>query len=129
MKRLYTILAVLMISSAQLAFSQSAPSFGLRAGMTVSDLRGDAMQTFNNVVQLADGMVTSQPRTGFHAGGFMNIPVAGILSVEPGIYYSQKGYRMQGNLDIKALDFLGANASAELQSTYIDVPVVLKANL
>jgi hypothetical protein len=128
MRRLYAIVTALSFFAVAPAFSQS-PSFGLRGGMTVSTLKGDAMQNLNNLVSLADGFVTTQARTGFHAGGFVNIPVARNISIEPGLSYSQKGYMLQGDLEVKALDFLGANASAELQSTYIDAPLLLKVNV
>ena len=128
MRRLYTILTALSFFAVAPAFSQS-PSFGLRGGMTVSTLRGDAMQNFNNLVNLADGFVTTQPRTGFYAGGFTTIPVASNVSIEPGLFYSQKGYRLQGDIDVKSLDFIGANASAELQSAYIDAPLLVKVNV
>ena len=111
MRRLYTILTVLSFIAMTPAFSQS-PSFGLRGGMTVSTLKGDAMQNLNNLVSVADGFVTTQARTGFHAGGFLTIPVAGNISIEPGIFYSQKGYSLQGDIDVKALEFLGASAPA-----------------
>ena len=44
-------------------------------------------------------------------------------------YYSQKGYNLKGELNLKGLEFLGANASAQLQSQYIDIPLLLKADL
>jgi hypothetical protein len=36
---------------------------------------------------------------------------------------------MKGQLNLKGMDFLGANAKAQLQSQYVDMPVLLKANL
>ena len=50
------------------------------------------------------------------------------FSFEPGIYYSLKGYELNGALSLKGLDFLGANAKAILQSQYVDIPVLLKGN-
>jgi hypothetical protein len=45
------------------------------------------------------------------------------------LYYTQKGYELKGELGIKGAEFIGANARARLTSHYIDLPVVLKADL
>jgi hypothetical protein len=73
-------------------------------------------------------MVTTSNRSGFFAGGYANIPLSENISVEPALYYSQKGYEMHGELNLKGVDFLGASATARLNTQYIDMPVVLKAN-
>jgi len=129
MKNLYALLFTLVVLSLHQLNAQNLPSAGLRAGVTVSTLQGDAVNNLNDLVDLTSGMVTTTPRTGFHAGAFVNIPAGELISIEPGLYYSQKGYTMKGELGFKALDFTGANASAELQSTYIDLPVLVRVNL
>ena len=129
MKTLYSILFAIFFLSVQTSFSQTVPSFGLRGGVTVSSLRGEAMNNLSDVVDLTTGIVTTEPRTGFHAGGYMSLPLSANISIEPGIYYSQKGYRLQGSFDLKGLEFIGANASGELQSSYIDAPLLIRVNL
>jgi hypothetical protein len=129
MKNLYALLFSLAVLGIHQLTAQNLPSAGFRAGVTVSSLQGDAVKNLNDLVDLTNGMVTTTPRTGFHAGAFARIPAGEFISVEPGLYYSQKGYTMKGDFGIKALDFIGANASAELQSTYIDLPVLLRVNL
>jgi len=52
-----------------------------------------------------------------------------MISIEPGIYYSQKGYELKGGISVKGAEFLNANAKAQLQSNYLDMPVLLKANI
>ena len=52
-----------------------------------------------------------------------------MVSLEPGLFYSEKGYDLIGSLNIKGVGFLGANAKAKLQSTYIDIPLLLKVNI
>jgi hypothetical protein len=74
-------------------------------------------------------MISTKNRTGFFAGGYATIPLSEQVSFEPGLYYTQKGYQLKGDLGLKGLEFLGANAKATLQSDYIDIPVLLKANL
>ncbi|MBC7508911.1 MAG: PorT family protein, partial [Ferruginibacter sp.] len=65
---------------------------------------------------------------GFYAGGFANIPVGNNFSVEPGLYYSAKGYEIAGTYSVKGIGLLSARASSRLQSNYIDMPVLLKAD-
>ena len=104
-------------------------SFGVKAGFSSSGIRGDAANNFNNLLDLAGGAITTKNVMGFFAGGFATIPVGGGISLEPGAYYSEKGYEMDGSLNIKGLGFLGAGGKAKLGLTYIDMPVLLKADL
>jgi hypothetical protein len=128
MKNLYALFFTLVFLFTQVN-AQSPASAGIRGGVTVSSLQGDAMNNLNNLVELTNGVVTTSTRTGFHAGGYVNVPLNDFISVEPGLYFSQKGYEMKGDINIKSLDFIGANASAELQSSYIDLPVLLRVHL
>lgn len=104
-------------------------SYGVQAGMDIANWKGDAIQSLNNVVDLSNGFIGTKSRTGFNIGGYLTIPVTEQLSFEPGLQYAQKGYAMQGDLKIDALKFLGVNASAKLEANYIDVPLVLKAEV
>lgn len=124
-KKILLIISVLISS---FGFAQTTPSFGVRAGIISSGMRGDAVNNFNNLLDFTNGRVTTKDYTGFFAGGYTTIPVSENFSIEPGVYYSLKGYEMDGELNVKGLDFLGAKAKAVLQSQYIDVPVLLKAN-
>jgi hypothetical protein len=126
MKKQILLLIAVVISS--LSIAQSNPSFGIRAGVISAGMRGDAVSNLKDLLDFTDGMITTADRTGFFAGGYATIPLGNVLSVEPALYYSQKGYELRGELGIKGLSFLGANAKAKLNSQYIDVPVVLKAN-
>jgi len=126
MKKQILLLISVVISS--LTIAQVQPSFGVRAGVTSSGMRGDAVNSLNDVLDFADRMISTRNRTGFFAGGYAAIPVGEGFSVEPGVYYSQKGYELKGELGIKGTEFLGVNAKAQLQTNYIDIPVLLKAN-
>jgi hypothetical protein len=127
MKKQSLLLTFLVISI--FSFAQVQPSFGVRAGITSSGMRGDAVNSLNNLLDVTNGMITTQSRTGFFAGGYASIPVSNIVSIEPAVYYSQKGYELNGALNLKGVEFLGVNAKARLNSQYIDIPVLLKANL
>jgi len=100
----------------------------VRAGISSSGMRGDAVDNFKNLLDFTKGNITTQDHTGFFAGGYATVPITENFSIEPGVYYSQKGYELNGALNLKGLDFLGANAKAVLQSQYVDVPLLLKAN-
>jgi len=111
------------------SFAQQSPSFGIRAGVTSSTMQGDAVDNLKSMLDFTNGMVNTNSRTGFYGGASVNIPVGAQFSVEPGLYYSQKGYEMQGSFGVKGLDFLGANAKAKLNTQYIDLPLLLKADM
>ncbi len=108
-------------------YAQTA-TFGAGAGVTVSGMRGDAIKNMQQLLNLTNGIVTTKTVAGFYAGGFTNIPVGNNFSVEPGLYYSSKGYEIGGTYSVKGIGLLSAQAFTRLQSNYIDMPVVLKAN-
>lgn len=135
MKKQFALALSLLITTFSFAQSKKiqsqAPadiSFGIKAGFASSGIRGDAANSLNNLLDLTSGMVTTKNVTGFYAGGFATIPITAGMYLEPGAYYSEKGYQMVGTLNIKGVS-LGANATAALKSTYIDIPVLLKADL
>jgi hypothetical protein len=127
MKNRILLFASLLISTFTIA--QSKPSFGIRAGGISSSISGNAMDNFKDMLEFANGMITTNDRQGFFVGGFVNIPVGSTMSIEPALYYSQKGYEMKGEFNVKGFEFIGANAKAQLRSQYIDLPVLIKANL
>ncbi|MBO9571290.1 MAG: PorT family protein, partial [Chitinophagaceae bacterium] len=102
---------------------------GISAGLSNTRWKGDAMTNFGDLLDVTNGMVTTQPVNGIYAGGFVEVPLGGRFSVQPGIYYTQKGYKMQAELTGKNTSFLNAGATATMRSHYIDLPVVLKAEV
>lgn len=123
------ILLSVFLLTGSLGFAQVTPSVGVSAGILSTGVRGDASQSLNQLLESTKGMVQTSDRTGFFAGMNVKIPVADGFSIEPAAYYSQKGYTISGDFGIKGLEFLGANAKAALQNQYIDIPVLLKANV
>ena len=91
-------------------------------------MSGDAVNSLQNMLDFTSGAIKTQNRTGFFAGAYTNIPVTDKVSIEPGLYYTQKGYALQGDLNIKGAEFLGVNAKAQLNTQYVDLPVVVKGN-
>lgn len=122
-------LFLLLMAGAFTSFGQQKISYGVRAGVTSSGMRGDAINNFNNLLDFTKGMVSTKNHTGYFGGGYVSIPVSSNLSIEPALYYSQKGFDMVGAISGKGISFLGVNAKASVTTQYIDLPVLLKANL
>ena len=130
MKKQFLIALSICVSTISFAqITSTTPTFGVRAGLISSGIRGDASNNLDNLLSFANGAITTSNHTGFFAGGYANVPVTDMVSLEPGIFYAEKGYDLNGSLNIKGVGFLGANAKAKLQSTYIDIPVLLKVNI
>ena len=126
MKYKFTLAVISMII---MNSTKAQITYGVQAGATIANWKGDALQSLNDVVDLSNGFVTTKSKTGISIGGYVNIPVTDKISFEPGLQYAQKGYTMQGDLKVDALKFLGVNASAKVEAHYIDIPLVLKAEL
>lgn len=121
------ILLIVSLMFSGYAFSQDV-TVGVRAGVLSSGIRGDASDNLSQLIDKTNGILKTTDRTGFFAGMNVNIPVTENFSVEPGLYYSQKGYDLNGDFSVKGVEFLSANAKASLQTQYIDFPILLKGN-
>ena len=122
------LLLVASIAFSVIGFAQSQPSFGIRAGFVSSGIKGDAVNSLQNVLDYTNGAITTSNHLGIFAGVNASIPVSELVSIEPALLYSEKGYQLKGQLNLKGLDFLGANAQAKLTSHYVDLPVLVKLN-
>ncbi len=94
-KFLFLILSIGLFSSAQ-------AQFGLRAGLSSTNFSD----------------TNFEEKAGFHAGVYYRKDL-GFLSLEPGVQYSQKGYKSS---------LVGSNAEVKERLDYIDVPILLRAN-
>ena len=95
------LVAVAALAAPALASSASAQtSFGLRAGLNVSDLTGD-------------NIPNSNPRLGFTGGAFVNVAVTPSLSFQPEVSYSQRGVSTEDD-------------ATELSADYVEIPVLVK---
>lgn len=127
MRKIYILTTVLLFFIAVGANAQV--KYGVNAGLSHSAWKGDVVNSFNDLLQFSDGMITTRPANGIYAGGFAEIPLGGVFSIQPGLYYAQKGYGIKGAINADKLEFLAAAASAEVKSHYIDMPVLLKAEV
>lgn len=99
--RMITAIALLAGLTAMQSAQAQMLSYGIKGGLNIANVGGsDAPE--------------SEARTGFHVGGFLGLSVLGIVAVEGGGYYSQKGYAA------------GSGDGAEVVFNYIDIPLVLK---
>lgn len=115
---------IMLISSAN-----AQVSFGIRAGVNFAKWQGDDLQVIEKIVDKTNGYITTKGVTRFHVGGYVDIPVIHGITFEPGLQYSKKGYSMKGDLQINALKFLGVNVGLQVQSHYIDMPLLLKVDV
>jgi hypothetical protein len=93
------LLAIFLVGIVATAQAQ----FGVRAGFSSAN--------FSNT--------NFDSRSGFHLGAYYTVG-SDFISVEPGLQYSQKGYRTTE---------LGTGKSIDEQLGYIDIPVLLRLNL
>lgn len=121
---LLTLVGVIVMKA-----SVAQVSFGIRAGVNFNKWQGESMQVIQDLVDKTDGYITTKGTTGFHVNGYATIPVGGGISFEPGLGYTKKGYAMRGDLKIDVLKFLGVNAGAQVMEHYIDMPLMVKANV
>jgi opacity protein-like surface antigen len=84
MKRLVSLAAVGVVLLNAAVFAQMSISPGITAGLS----------SFKETVSYSGMTVTSDSRTGLAFGGLLDISVMNILSIEPGIGYSMRGYKM-----------------------------------
>ncbi len=102
--------------------------YGLAAGVSSYSINGNAADNLKQVLSFTNGIVATRPVTGFYGGGYANIPLTNNFFVEPGVYYSTKGYALTGAYTIKGIDILTTDATAKLNSSYIEMPLLLKGN-
>jgi hypothetical protein len=120
----FSIISVLMMNSLH-----AQVTYGIRVGVNFAKWQGEDLQVIEDLLDKTNGYLVTKGKTVWHAGTYVNIPIGKIFSFEPGLGYSKKGYSIKGDFQIPVLKSLGLNVGAQVQSHYIDVPLVVKANL
>lgn len=111
------------------AMAQRDISIEAKAGIAISDMRGDALKGLNTLIDAADGYIKRKPMMGYTVGAAVNIPIAPSITLQPGLQYTQTGTILRGDIGIKALDMLGIGASARLMQHKIELPLHLKVQV
>ena len=108
---------ILALGTAFIPFIASAQ----RAGdMTIGILAGVNYATVEQDPEFGD--VEFEHRLGLLAGGFLDVALNDVFSIEPEVLYSQKGAEVEGT---------GANSDLEgsFKVDYIEVPLLLKVRV
>lgn len=124
MKKLTLLLGLFLACMVQ-AQAQKI-SGGIKAGVNTTSWGGDAVQSFSEALNSTSAL-KKEIKTGFHLGGFMNIPLSQHFAIEPGLYYSTKGMTVEQTISTNS--FLNLRADITNESHYLDLPVVAKVTL
>jgi hypothetical protein len=118
------VFATAMATIATGVFAAPAAAQGVRFGT----LAGPALTSITDLDKSADvGMdvLKSKGRIGLQGGLFATIPVKGALSLQPEVHYSQKGGKLETNMDLD--DAEGLKVGFRL--AYVEVPVLVRLDL
>lgn len=114
MKKLFLPAAVALLAAAAApAAHAQGIRFGVKAGANLSNLAGDVVNQdqFKN-------------RFGFHGGVMVNFGLGDIVSIQPEVLYSQKGFKF-GDQQFTLLGNTVRN-TGNVRYDYIDVPVLVR---
>jgi hypothetical protein len=107
-KRLLTALAVISLS-----FTQAQEvKFGTKVGLNISNLAGDISDANNKI--------------GFHIGGFAEIELSDMFSLQPEILYSTQGTKSEQNFYFPSG---GLNIDLTQKLSYLNIPIMAKLYL
>ncbi len=111
MKKAIAVLALIVLFAGT---SRAQVGFGLTGGVNFANVGG------------ADVTMSPKNLTGFAAGAYLDISVPFLLSIEPQILYSGKGYIMESSFTL-----FGSTYSVKGTATlnYLEIPVLLKYSL
>lgn len=99
---------------------------GIRAGYNSATWGGDAVSSFSELMENA-GAVEVRMKPGFHAGAYLQLPLGNVVSLEPGIYYSQKGTEITQTFLNNS--WIKPRATVTNNAHYIEMPVLMRLHL
>ena len=103
MKKLLVLAALLGLGSVVLA---QGLSFGIKGGLNLSSANGDWAQG-------------AESRSGMVAGGYLTLTLLPSFAIQPEILYSQKGYKLSGEID--SVPWVG-----KYRINYLEIPMLAK---
>src|SRR5215217_2211569 len=116
MKKL--LLSVMLVGAALCASAQDGSvRFGIKAGAT-----------FPNVSVSEDFGLKFKTNTSFYAGATVDISVSDMFSVQPGLTFMGKGFKLDESVSDEDGNVLGS-VSAKANLFYIEVPVNILVNI
>ena len=104
-------IALLSIGLLMAGLANAQVNAGIKAGIN-----------YSNIIKTGDDDFSTDFKTGFHAGLFVDINLVDRLSFMPEIMFSQKGYKADGT------SLLGGAYDYTLTSNFVEVPLLLKVN-
>jgi Outer membrane protein beta-barrel domain len=125
---MYRKLTIFVISAMMMNNLHAQITYGIRTGINFSKWEGADLQIIEDLVDKTEGYVETKGKRGLHIGGYVRIPISDVFVFEPGLQYSKKGYALVGDFQVPVLKYVGLNVGARVQSHYIDIPLVIKAN-
>jgi len=115
MKKIFVSAVALLVASVASVSAQktSTPKtndlhFGFRAGLNLS-----------NIIKDGDDDFSTEIKPGFNAAAFLEIPLANMVSIQPELQFSQKGYKATGSV-------LGNPYEYRVTTNYIEIPALVK---
>lgn len=107
MKKKILLMTGLCVLAGMTAFSQV--KFGLKAGVNFADLKYEPQDETH-------GVPDANSLTSFHAGVIVDVPLAPVVSLQPGVMFTGKGSKLQ---------YSGANwdFTTKVNPLYVEVPV------
>lgn len=124
-KTAFILFAALFIFALQ-AQAQTQLKGGIRAGLNMATWGGDAVASFGDLMETT-GAFEMEMKPDFHLGAYLQVPLSQTFSLEPGIYYSGKGTRVTQTFFSN--DFIKPRVTLTDNAHYIEMPVLLRANL
>lgn len=104
-------LASSLFFASQYASAQSDISYGIKAGLNVSSIVGDATDNLNM-------------KTGIHAGGFVEFGINEHFSIQPEVIFSTQGAKYERDSDLD-----GTNEDICDRLNYINIPILAKIDV
>jgi hypothetical protein len=107
-KTVFVNLLLLLVVNVIAQKKNNDATIGIRAGAN-----------FANIIKTNDKNFATQIKAGFNVGTFIDIPIVSILSLQPELQFSQKGYITNGSA-------FGNNYEYSVTTNFIEVPILAK---
>jgi hypothetical protein len=90
---------LLFVMAGSFAAASAQISYGVKGGLNVANIGGEDIED-------------NKAKLGFHLGGFVNVPVAEKISIQPELVYSLQGVKFDGD--------------ARYNLSYLNIPVIAR---